>query len=78
MNNRHAVNEQQMAVDAFLVHFTLTEEESELLQSRDIQINSKFFRTMQKAERIISDSSVLMSGQDGPTKAGYGHHHLSF
>ncbi|KAL5511670.1 COG6 [Sanghuangporus vaninii] len=67
---RHAVNEQQTAVDAFLSHFTLTEEESDLLQSRNIQIDSIFFRAMQKAERIIADSSVLMSGQDGPTKAG--------
>lgn len=62
-----------MAIDTFLAHFTLTEEESELLQSRDIQIDGKFFRAMKKAERIIADSSVLMSGQDGPTKAGYVH-----
>lgn len=60
-----------MAVNSFLAHFTLTEEEAESLQSRDTQINGKFFRTMRKAEQIIADSRVLMSGEDGPTKAGY-------
>lgn len=60
-----------MAVESFLAHFTLTEEEAEALQSRDMQIDKRFFRTMQKAEQIIADSRVLMSGEDGPTKAGY-------
>lgn len=40
------------------------------MQSRDIQIDAQFFRTMQKAEKIIADSRVLMSGEDGATKAG--------
>ncbi|EJD05807.1 oligomeric complex COG6 [Fomitiporia mediterranea MF3/22] len=67
---RNAINEQKMAVDSFLAHFTLTEEEADSLRSRDIHIDSKFFRTMRKAERIIDDSRVLMSGEDGATKAG--------
>lgn len=60
-----------MAVESFLAHFTLTAEEAEALQSRDMQIDKRFFRTMQKAEQIIADSRVLMCGEDGPTKAGY-------
>ena len=60
-----------MAVGSFVTHFTLTEEEAEALRSRDTQINKEFFEIMRKAERIIADSRVLMSGEDGPTKAGY-------
>ena len=59
-----------MAVGSFVAHFTLTEEEAETLRSRDAQINKKFFEIMRKAERIVADSRVLMSGEDGPTKAG--------
>ena len=65
-----AVNEQQLAVDCFISRFTLTEEEADLLQSRDIQINSQFFRAMRRAELIIKNTRVLMNGEDGPTKAG--------
>ena len=64
------MNEQQIAVDRFISQFTLTEEEAESLQSRDIQINSKFFQTMRRAEMIITNARVLMNGEDGPTKAG--------
>ncbi|KAI5122053.1 hypothetical protein M0805_006037 [Coniferiporia weirii] len=67
---RHAVNEQQAAIDSFLAHFVLTQEEAEALQSRDIQIDAQFFRTMRNAERIIANARVLMNGEDGPTRAG--------
>lgn len=67
---RHVVKEQQTAVESFLAHFTLTEEEADSLLSRDILIDKKFFRAMIKAERIMAESQVLMSGEDGSTKAG--------
>ena len=71
---RHKVNEQQLVIDSFLKHFSLTQEEVEILQSRDVQINAEFFTAMRKAERIIEDSRILMN-EDGPTKAGYTIHY---
>ena len=50
-----------MAVDSFLEHFTLTPEDAEFLQSRDIHIGMQFFQIMRKAEIIINDSRVLMT-----------------
>ena len=60
-----------MAVDSFLEHFTLTPEEAEILQSRDIHIGMQFFQIMRKAEIIINDSRVLMSVEGGQSPAGY-------
>lgn len=74
------MNERQFAVDSFIIRFSLTEDEINTLQSRDIRVDSDFFRTMRKADRIIQDARVLMSGDDGPTKAGYAsleHENLS-
>ncbi len=68
--SRHAVNDRQFAVDHFINRFSLTEDEINTLQSRDIRVDSNFFKTMRKADRIIQDARVLMSGDDGPTKAG--------
>ena len=58
-------------MDSFLEHFTLTPEEAEILQSRDIHIGMQFFQIMRKAEIIINDSRVLMSVEGGPSPAGY-------
>lgn len=67
---RQTIQDQQLAVDSFLEHFTLTEEEVDALQSRDIQLNVQFFRIMGKAERVINDSRVLMSIEGGPSAVG--------
>lgn len=55
----------------FLHRFTLSNEEAEAITSRDVPIGSRFFEAMNKAERIRNDCRVLMSGEDGPTKAGW-------
>lgn len=54
----------------FLSKFTLTDEEAEILTSRDIQVGRRFFDTMDKTERIRQDCQVLMAGEDGPAQVG--------
>ncbi|THH11854.1 hypothetical protein EW145_g400 [Phellinidium pouzarii] len=67
---RHTVSEQQATVNNFLARFTLAQEEAESLQSRDSIIDAQFLRAMHNAEQIIADARLLMTGEDGPTKAG--------
>lgn len=57
-------------VALFLSKFTLTDEEVEILTSRDIQVGRRFFETMDKTKRIRQDCQVLMAGEDGPTQVG--------
>ena len=75
--SRQEVSTRQSIVTAFLDRFTLTSEEVEAIVSREVSINTRFFSAMSKAERMRSDCRVLMSGEDGPTKAGYDSlHHI--
>ena len=60
----------QSIVTLFLSRFTLTDEETEILTSRDVPVGRRFFDTMDKTERIRQDCQVLMAGEDGPTQAG--------
>jgi hypothetical protein len=57
-------------VTLFLARFTLNDEEVEAMTSRDVPIGPRFFKAMDKTEKIRSDCRVLMSGEDGPTQAG--------
>ncbi|KAI6030195.1 oligomeric complex COG6 [Pisolithus marmoratus] len=57
-------------VTLFLDRFTLTDDEIEALTSRDVPVGARFFLAMDKTARIRVDCRVLMSGEDGPTKAG--------
>ena len=50
--------------------FTLTDEETEIVTSRDVPVGPRFFNTMDKTERIRQDCEVLMAGEDGPTQVG--------
>ena len=54
----------------FLDRFTLNDDEVEAITSREIALGPRFFSAMNKTERIRGDCRVLMSGEDGPTKAG--------
>ena len=54
----------------FLDRFILNDE-VEAITSREISLGSQFFSAMNKTERIRGDCRVLMSGEDGPTKAEY-------
>jgi hypothetical protein len=60
----------QSIVTLFLSRFALTDEETEILTSRDVVVGRRFFDTMSKTERIRQDCRVLMAGEDGPTQVG--------
>jgi conserved oligomeric Golgi complex subunit 6 len=70
MSRSDIVNKKSI-VTLFLTRFTLTDEESEAITSRDIPVGSRFFAAMDKTKRIREDCRVLMAGEDGPTQAGY-------
>lgn len=61
----------QSIVTAFLQRFTLSPRDVEAITSRDVPVDKRFFSAMDKAEHIRDDCRVLMSGEEGPTKAGY-------
>jgi len=60
----------QSIVTLFLSRFTLTDEETEILTSRDVLVGRSFYDTMDKTEKIRQDCQVLMAGEDGPTQVG--------
>ncbi|KAH7924764.1 oligomeric complex COG6 [Leucogyrophana mollusca] len=67
---REVVETRKSIVMLFLDRFTVTDEEAEAMTSRDVPVGKRFFSAMSKTERIRADCRVLMSGEDGPTKAG--------
>ncbi|KAF5378347.1 hypothetical protein D9615_008765 [Tricholomella constricta] len=67
---RQEVENKRSIVTAFLDRFTLTEDDVEVITSRDQPVGQRFFEVMDKTERIRDDCRILMSGEDGPTKAG--------
>ncbi|KAI6164060.1 oligomeric complex COG6 [Pisolithus thermaeus] len=67
---RHQVETRKSIVTLFLDRFTLTDAEIDALTSRDVPVGARFFLAMDKTARIRVDCRVLMSGEDGPTKAG--------
>lgn len=64
------MEDKKSIINLFLKKFTLTEQEVEIVKSRETPIGSKFFQTMEKAEKIRDDCRVLMAGEDGPTQSG--------
>lgn len=68
---RSTIATRQSIVSLFLGRFTLSEDEKEAITSRDIPVGERFFQAMDKTEKIRDDCRVLMTGEDGPTKAGY-------
>uniref|UniRef100_A0A8H7Y3X8 Conserved oligomeric Golgi complex subunit 6 n=1 Tax=Psilocybe cubensis TaxID=181762 RepID=A0A8H7Y3X8_PSICU len=69
-DERQEVEEKKTIITLFLGRFTLNESEVEAISSRDVPIGQRFFDAMDKTERIREDCRVLMSGEDGSTKAG--------
>jgi hypothetical protein len=67
---RQEVETRNSIVSLFLSRFTLSNEEIEVLVSRDVPIGKRFFDVVDKAEQIRKDCKVLMEGEEGPTKAG--------
>ena len=60
----------QSIVTLFLSRFTLTDQETDILTSRDVLVGRHFYDTMDKTERIRQDCQILMAGEDGPTQVG--------
>ncbi|KDR69275.1 hypothetical protein GALMADRAFT_256106 [Galerina marginata CBS 339.88] len=69
-DQRQEVEDKKSIITLFLARFTLSESEVEAITSRDVPIGQRFFEAMDKTERIREDCRVLMSGEDGSTKAG--------
>ncbi|KAJ3566894.1 hypothetical protein NP233_g6714 [Leucocoprinus birnbaumii] len=69
-DERKEVEDKKSIINLFLSRFTLTEEEVEIVRSRETPIGSRFFQTMDKTEKIRDDCRVLMAGEDGPTQSG--------
>ena len=67
---RREIEARSSIVTLFLARFTLTEAELEALTSRNVPVGESLFEAMDKADRIRDDCRVLMTGEDGPTKAG--------
>ncbi|KAF9651463.1 oligomeric complex COG6 [Thelephora ganbajun] len=67
---RQDIATKQSIVMLFLSRFTLTDEETEILTSRDVQVGRRFFDIMDKTGGIRQDCQVLMAGEDGPTQIG--------
>lgn len=70
-SSRQEIETKKSIVSLFLARFTLTEEEIQCMTSRDVPMGLAFFQALDKTEQIRTDCRVLMSGEDGPTKAGY-------
>lgn len=64
------MEDKKSIINLFLARFTLTDSEVEAINSREVPIGRRFFDAMDKTERIREDCRVLMSGEDGSTKAG--------
>ncbi|KIM47009.1 hypothetical protein M413DRAFT_63561 [Hebeloma cylindrosporum] len=69
-DERQDVEDKKTIISLFLARFTPTEAEVEALTSRDVPIGQRFFEAMDRTEKIREDCRVLMSGEDGPTRAG--------
>ncbi|KZT09589.1 oligomeric complex COG6 [Laetiporus sulphureus 93-53] len=69
-DERQVITTRQSIVSLFLSKFTLSEDEKEAITSRDVPVDQRFFAAMDKTQRIRDDCRVLMTGEDGPTKAG--------
>ncbi|KAF9267497.1 oligomeric complex COG6 [Marasmius fiardii PR-910] len=67
---RQGVQTKQSIVTLFLSRFTLTDDEIHAVTSRDVPVGKQFFAAMDKTEQIREDCRILMTGEDGPTKAG--------
>ena len=68
--SRQAVAVRQSIITLFLSRFTLSGDEKEAIASRDVPVGPRFFAAMDKAAKIRDDCRVLMTGDEGDTKAG--------
>lgn len=57
-------------VNSFLKRFTLADEETDAITSRDVPVGKKMFDAMDRTEQIREDCKVLLSGEGGESQAG--------
>ncbi|KAG9015159.1 Golgi transport complex subunit 6 [Tulasnella sp. JGI-2019a] len=67
---RQATAARQSIISLFLSRFSLTESETQAITSRDVPVGRELFDAMDRIATIRSDCRVLLSGEDGETKAG--------
>ncbi|KAI0723862.1 oligomeric complex COG6 [Cerioporus squamosus] len=67
---RQGVAVRQSIITLFLSRFTLSADEKEAIASREVPVGPRFFAAMDKAAKIRDDCRVLMTGDEGDTKAG--------
>ena len=67
---RQGVAVRQSIITLFLARFTLSADEKAAISARDVPVGSRFFAAMDKAEKVRDDCRVLMTGDEGDTKAG--------
>ena len=60
----------QSIITLFLSRFTLSADEKDAIASREVPVGPRFFAAMEKAAKIRDDCRVLMTGDEGDTKAG--------
>ena len=60
----------QSIITLFLSRFTLSADEKDAIASREVPVGPRFFAAMDKAAKIRDDCRVLMTGDEGNTKAG--------
>ncbi|KAG8901207.1 Golgi transport complex subunit 6 [Tulasnella sp. 403] len=69
-NQRQTTTARESIISLFLNRFTLTEAETEAIVSRDVPVGQAVFDAMDRIETIRNDCRVLLSGEEGETKAG--------
>lgn len=65
-----ATASRQSIISLFLSRFALTESETQAITSRDVPVGQTLFDVMDRIATIREDCRVLLSGEDGETKAG--------
>ncbi|KAF8838328.1 COG6-domain-containing protein [Paxillus ammoniavirescens] len=69
-HERQEVENRKFIMMLFLDRFILSDNGVEAITPREVPVGSRFFAAMCDTERIHEGCRVLMSGEDGPTRAG--------
>ncbi|KAF5323969.1 hypothetical protein D9611_008423 [Ephemerocybe angulata] len=69
-DERQSISAKSTIITLFLASFTLSQDETNAITSRDVPVGAAFFAAMDKCEKIREDCRVLMAGEEGPTRAG--------
>ena len=64
------MEDKKIIISLFSKRFLLSDAEVEAITSRDVPVGPRFLEAMDRTERIREDCRVLVSGEDGTSKAG--------